>query len=154
VLCIVWQQFSAAVSAPNCGMNQCISAGASVSRASRNSNAMPSIVIVWPVAVISSVGAISVTLPAEVVIPSPAPICPLGSAGSRFPYMYDARRLITFPASTFSATAASRNPTGATILTLPACTSASSTSPLTPPKWSTWLCENTTATTGLRGRCA
>lgn len=53
VLCSVWQQFSAAVSAPNCSMNQCISAGASVSGASRNSKSRPAIVIFWPVSVIS-----------------------------------------------------------------------------------------------------
>ena len=47
--------------------------------------------------------------------------------------MYAARRLIALPASTFSATAASRNPTGAMIFTLPAATSSSETTPFTPP---------------------
>ena len=53
--------------------------------------------------------------------------------------LYWARRLIALPAITFSLTASSMKPAGAMICTRPALTSASSTTPLTPPKWSTWL---------------
>ena len=51
MLCSVWQQFSAAVTAANCSMNQCISAGASLSGASMNSKSSPAIVIRCPVSV-------------------------------------------------------------------------------------------------------
>jgi hypothetical protein len=51
------------------------------------------------------------------------------------------RRVIALPATTFSATAACMNPEGAITLTLPLSTSASSTTPRTPPKWSTCECE-------------
>jgi hypothetical protein len=47
----VWQQFSAAVTALNWSMNQCISDGASVSGASMNSKSKPAIVIRCPVSV-------------------------------------------------------------------------------------------------------
>ena len=46
---------------------------------------------------------------------------------------------MTLPAVTFSEIAASRNPSGAMMRTVPARTSASSTMPRTPAKWSTWL---------------
>jgi hypothetical protein len=83
----VWQQFSAAVTAPNCSMNQCISAGASESGAIMNSKSSPAIVSRCPVSETMSVGGIRPIEPDDVVTPSPAPTCPRGSAGSTFPYM-------------------------------------------------------------------
>ena len=53
--------------------------------------------------------------------------------------MYDARRSIAGPATTFSAIAASRKPTGAMISTSPRRRHRRSVTPRTPPKWSTWL---------------
>ena len=50
-----------------------------------------------------------------------------------------ARRIIGVPAITFSFVTSSMKRSGARIATLPAFTSASSTTPRTPPKWSTWL---------------
>ena len=49
---------------------------------------------------------------------------------------------------TFSAIAASMNPDGAISMTFPLATSASSTTPRTPPKRSPCECEYTTPTTG------
>lgn len=59
-----------------------------------------------------------------------------GSRSSRLPNAYDARRLIAFPATTFSPIAYLSNDAivpGAMIGTFPEATSASSTTPLTPP---------------------
>ncbi len=53
--------------------------------------------------------------------------------------MYDARRFIAGPAITFSDTASARKPAGATTGTRPDATSAGSTTPARPPKWSMWL---------------
>ena len=85
-------------SARRSGNRKCISAGASVFGASWNTMWMPSTVSSWPVRVMSTVGGISVTVPVEVVWPSPAPTCPAGPLGSSAPYMYVARRVIAPPA--------------------------------------------------------
>ena len=45
-----------------------------------------------------TVGSISVTVPVEVVWPSPAPTPPFGPRGNAAPYMYPARRAIAVPA--------------------------------------------------------
>ena len=42
---------------------------------------------VSPVLLTMSVGGISVTVPAEVVVPRPAPTWPVALGGSRLPYM-------------------------------------------------------------------
>ncbi|MEV5302991.1 hypothetical protein [Amycolatopsis methanolica] len=70
----------------------------------------PSTVSSWPVVLMSTVGRIKVTVPVEVVIPSPAPSCPTALTGNAAPYMYAARRDIAGPASTISLTACSRKP--------------------------------------------
>ncbi len=82
----MWQQFSAAVSAPSSSMNQCISDGASVSGASMNSNVRPSMSSFCPVSVIVSVGAISVIVPREIAVPRPRPKLPFSSNGTSEPY--------------------------------------------------------------------
>jgi hypothetical protein len=56
VLCSEWFAFSAQVSALSWGIQMCISSGASVSGAYRNSNVNPAISRFVPVAVIGSVG--------------------------------------------------------------------------------------------------
>jgi hypothetical protein len=58
---------------------------------------------------------------------------PFSSNGISDPYWYSARRVITLPAMMFSETAASRNPSGAITRTVPAATSSSEMTPLTPP---------------------
>jgi hypothetical protein len=50
------------------------------------------------------------------------------------PYWKNSRRVMALPAYTFSAIACSMKPTGAMICAFPALTSASSTTPRTPPK--------------------
>ena len=87
VLCSVWQQFSAAVTALNCSMNQCISDGASLSGAIMNSKSSPAMDIRCPVSPMMSVGGIRPIAPDEVDMPRPAPTWPRASAGSRLPYM-------------------------------------------------------------------
>ncbi len=47
----------------------------------------PSTVSSWPVVVISTVGAMRVTVPVDVVWPSPEPIWSAGPLGSAAPYM-------------------------------------------------------------------
>ncbi len=84
---MLWEQFSAMHSARYFGKRKFISAGASVPGVNWNMISRPSIIIVWPVAVMSSVGSISVTAPVDVVCPRPAPICPLGPLGTRLPYI-------------------------------------------------------------------
>lgn len=85
-----------------------------------------------------TVGGISETVPVEVVWPRPAPICAAGPRSRAAPYIYPARRVIAGPAKTFSAMAASMNPSGAMTETSPDATCSSVMMPLTPPKWSTW----------------
>jgi hypothetical protein len=69
------------------GNQMCIGAGGSVSGVSWNTIRTPSMVSCRPVAVISTVGAISVASPAEVVCPRPVPIKPAGRLGTDEPYM-------------------------------------------------------------------
>ncbi|HEX6047871.1 MAG TPA: hypothetical protein VFZ21_01335 [Gemmatimonadaceae bacterium] len=87
VLCSVWQQFSAAVTALNRSMNQCISASASLSGAIMNSKSRPAMFLRSPVSVTMSVGGMRPIVPEEVDMPRPAPTWPRGSAASRLPYM-------------------------------------------------------------------
>jgi hypothetical protein len=61
----------------------------------------------------------------------------LDVAGKCRPYMYPARRPIAVPVNTFSETACSTNPSGASTATRPASTSFWVVTPFTPPKWST-----------------
>ena len=99
----------------------------------------PSMVISSPVFLMYCVGGIS---PGTLLLkanPRPVPSVPLSLAGRPTPYMYWARRDMALPASTFSAMACSMKASGAMIFTLPERTSASSTTPRTPPKWSAWL---------------
>ena len=84
---MVWVAFSAAHSARRSGNQMFISAGASVPGVSWKTIRTPSTVSSCPVAVMSTVGAMSVTVPADVVWPSPAPICPAGPFASAAPYM-------------------------------------------------------------------
>jgi hypothetical protein len=58
----------------------------------------PSTVRSWPVAVMVTVGSMSVTLPVETVWPRPAPTPPCGPRGRAAPYIYAARRPIAVPA--------------------------------------------------------
>ncbi len=95
MLCVA---FSARHSARRCGKRKFISDGASVPGVSWKTIRTPSTVSSWPVRVMSTVGGISVMVPVEVVIPSPAPTCPSGVLGSRSPYMNMARRVIALPA--------------------------------------------------------
>ena len=125
--------------ARNCGNQKFISAGASVPGVSWNSISTPSTVSVWPVSVIVSVGWMSEIVPSEFVFPSPASTWPRGPRSRVAPYMYWARLLIATPAKTFSLTAASTMPTGAMTRQRPESTSSWVVTPLTPPKWSTWL---------------
>ncbi len=99
----------------------------------------PSITSSSPVRETISVGAISVTSPFETPLPRPEPTAPRSSVGNNAPYMYIARRVIAFPAMTFSETAYSMKPSGAMIRTFPVAASSAVTTPLTPPKWSAWL---------------
>ncbi|MCY1549609.1 hypothetical protein D9M68_857850 [compost metagenome] len=131
---------SAAHSAFHCGRYISVSAGASVPGAIRNSICTPSMVRVSPVLVIRSVGGTSVSVPCATALPSPASTWPVAERCRLVPYMYWARRLIALPAKTFSLTASSMKPSGASTLTLPALTSSSLITPLAPPKWSAWLC--------------
>jgi hypothetical protein len=87
-----------------------------------------------------SVGAITDTFPSEAVLPSPASTWPSAARGRLAPYMKRPRRPMAGPAITYSLTAASRKPSGATMRTRPACTSSTVVTPSTPPKWSTWEC--------------
>ena len=117
----------------------CISAGASVSGVSWKIISTPSMVCSSTASWITCVGGISVTVPREVTLPRPASTWPRGPLGSGPPNWNMARRIIGVPASTFSLVTSSRNLSGAMTATLPAFTSASSMTPRTPPKWSTWL---------------
>ena len=58
------------------------------------------------------------------------------------------------PANTFSLTACSRNPSGASTGTLPEATSSAETIPRAPPKWSTWLWVYSSPVTGRSPRCS
>ena len=69
----------------------------------------------------------------------PASTCPRGPLGSMAPNWNMARRIMGVPTSTFSFVTSSMKRSGAMMATLPALTSASSTTPRTPPKWSTWV---------------
>ena len=80
------------------------------------------------------VGAISVTVPSETLLPSPVSTWPRSPRGSIAPNWNRARRSIALPAITFSPTAAAMKPAGAQIVTLPAATSSALTTPRTPPK--------------------
>ena len=64
-----------------------ISAGASVPGAIWKTIRTPSTVSSCPVVVMSSVGAIRVTVPVDVVCPRPAPTWPCGPRASAAPYM-------------------------------------------------------------------
>ena len=116
----------------------CISAGASVSGVSWKIISTPSMVCSSMASLMTCVGGISVTVPREVTLPRPASTWPRGPFGSRAPNWNMARRIIGVPASTFSFVTSSMKRSGAMTATLPALTSASSTTPRTPPKWSTW----------------
>ncbi|MNN80285.1 hypothetical protein D3C81_1970020 [compost metagenome] len=114
-----------------------ISAGASVPGVNWNSTSTPLRVMRCSGWLISSVGAIRLTVAlAGTPLPSPASTWPRGPRGRGAPYMYWARRFMAGPASTFSPMACSKKPSGAMTWTLPAFTSASSITPRAPPKWS------------------
>ncbi len=111
----------------------CISAGASVSGASWKTMRTPSIRCSSIGFSIDRVGAISPGVPRATPFPRPASTWPRGPRGSSDPNWNCARRIIGGPASTFSPDTASMKPAGAITSTLPALTSASSTTPRTPP---------------------
>ncbi|MCY1273913.1 hypothetical protein D9M69_223720 [compost metagenome] len=94
----MWVASSAAHRAFHCGKYISISDGASVPGAIWNSICTPSMVRLSPVLPTRSVGGISVTVPSDTVLPSPASTCPRGPFGSSGPYMYCARRLMALPA--------------------------------------------------------
>ena len=79
------------------------------------------------------VGGRRVTVPREVTLPRPASTWPLGPLGRVAPTWNCARRIMGVPASTFSETISSMKPAGAMTSTAPDVTSASSTTPRTPP---------------------
>jgi hypothetical protein len=83
-LCVA---FSAMHRARRSGKWKFISAGASVPGVSWNTMRTPSSVSSCPVRVMSTVGGISETVPVDVVVPRPAPTCPVGPLGSSAPYM-------------------------------------------------------------------
>ena len=87
MLCIVLVEFSAIHIALNCGKYVFISAGASVPGVIWNTIFTPSTVISVPVFFTSSLGTISVTVPVDVVCPSPPFTPPRSSRGSKAPYM-------------------------------------------------------------------
>ncbi len=111
----------------------CISAGASVSGASWKTISMPSIVCASTAFTIDWVGAIRPGVPRATLLPRPASTWPRAPRGSIVPNWNCARRPIGGPASTFSPEIASMKPAGAITRTFPAFTSASSTTPRTPP---------------------
>ncbi|MCY1297094.1 hypothetical protein D9M70_465200 [compost metagenome] len=116
-----------------CGKKWTISAGASVPGVSMLMISTPSISrrsIGW---VISRVGGIRVMVPLGSTLAPPRSSWPRSLRGRVVPNWYSVRRLMALPARTFSAIVCSMKPTGAMICTLPALTSASSTTPLTPP---------------------
>jgi hypothetical protein len=78
---------SAMHTARRSGKRKFISAGASVSGVTWKTIRIPSTISSWPVWAMSTVGAISVTVPSEVVWPRPPPTCPPGPFGSSAPYM-------------------------------------------------------------------
>ncbi len=78
-------------------------------------------------------GGMSVTVPREVTLPSPASTWPRGPRGSVAPNWNWARRTMAVPASTLSETTSCMNRSGAYTGTRPARTSASSSTPRTPP---------------------
>ena len=102
--------------------------------------AMPSMTRLWPVAVIVSVGAMSETVPVEVVWPRPAPTCPTRPACQR--------------RAVHVAGAPGHGRPGVDVLgdrvlheavrredgAAPGVHVRLVVTPLTPPKWSTWLC--------------
>ena len=110
-----------------------ISAGASEPGASWNTMSMPSMRRFSIVLSTVEVGAISVSAPRATALPRPVSTAPRGPGGSKMPNWYCARRLIALPARMFSATAVSMKPAGASTCALPAATSASLTTPFTPP---------------------
>ena len=118
-----------------------ISTGASVSGAFWNTIFTPSSVISSKSLTISRFGAMSPTLPLATFLPIAWSTCPKGWRCSSTAYCHWVRRVIALPANTFSAIAAFMKPSGAITITLPLATSASSTTPRTPPKWSTCECE-------------
>ena len=111
----------------------CISAGASVSGASWKMILTPSIVCSSTGCTMLWLGAIRPGVPRAMPLPRPASTWPRGPRGSMEPNWNWARRAIGMPAKTFSPVTASMNPAGAMTGTLPALTSASSTTPRTPP---------------------
>ena len=94
------------------GRKKQYSAGASAPGVYWNTNRTPSMSISWPVRSTMSVGGNSAIDPVLVEGPNPAPTEPSGPGGTALPYMYDARRAMTLPASTFSDTDSSMKPTG------------------------------------------
>lgn len=84
MLCVA---FSAMHRARRSGKKKFISEGASVSGVIWKTIRTPSTVSSWPVRVMSSVGGTRVIVPVDVVMPSPAPICPVGPFLSSAPYM-------------------------------------------------------------------
>jgi hypothetical protein len=111
----------------------CISAGASVSGVSWNTISTPSIRCVSKGCAIVTVGGINVTVPRDVTLPSPASTWPRGPLGRVAPNWNWARRTIGVPAITASETTSTMKRSGASTGTWPARTSASSTTPRTPP---------------------
>ncbi|MDT4813888.1 hypothetical protein FQZ97_468820 [compost metagenome] len=139
-LCMLCVTSSAMLSTRNCGRYMSISDGASEPGTSWNTICTPSMVRSSVVFSMVEVGAISVTLPRASALPRPVSTWPRAPGGSSVPNWYCERRFIALPARMFSATADSMKPEGAITCTLPAATSASLTTPFTPPKWSAWPC--------------
>ena len=79
--------FSAMHRARRSGNRKFISAGHSVPGVSWKTMRTPSSTSSCPVRVMSTVGATSPTVPVELVMPSPQPICPAGPFSSAAPYM-------------------------------------------------------------------
>ena len=85
----------------------CISAGASVCGASWKTISRPSMRWVSSGCAITRVGGMSVTVPRETTLPSPASTWPRGPFGSVGPNWNWDRRTIGVPASTLSVTTSS-----------------------------------------------
>ena len=141
MLWMVPVMFSAPQKAFHSGNQVFISPGASVSGVFWKTILTPSMVISSKSLRISTLGGIRPVLPLATFLPIDWSTWPKGLRASRVPYWMRLRRVMALPAKTFSEMASCRKPSGAMIFTLPLVTSASSTTPRTPPKWSMWECE-------------
>ena len=104
-MCRLRVAFSAMHNARRPGKWKFISAGASVAGVIWKMIRTLSSVSSCPVRVMSSVGAIRPTCPAEEPVPSPIPNVPAVPMGRLVPAWYTPRRSIAVPAYTFSDTA-------------------------------------------------